>query len=162
MPEILAITIYICDYICEMKPFSTLAWALHSLKFSPDVRNLTLQIELSSSVSVIHFFPVFDHNYRKLIFCFSFSDRKLTPLLKYFFIYFTYVSTLLLSSDTPDEGVGSHYRWLWATKWLLGIELRTLGRVFLTTEPSLLLLPGPNPSFFHDVMLTYMWSIISS
>jgi hypothetical protein len=27
-----------------------------------------------------------------------------------------------------EEGTGSHYRWLWATMWLLGIELRTSGR----------------------------------
>jgi len=33
-----------------------------------------------------------------------------------------------LVSDTPEEGIGSHYRWLWATMWLLGIELRTSGR----------------------------------
>jgi hypothetical protein len=36
-----------------------------------------------------------------------------------------YVSTLLLFSDTPEEGIKSHYRWLWATMGLLGIELRT-------------------------------------
>jgi hypothetical protein len=39
-----------------------------------------------------------------------------------------YMSTLSLSSDTPEEGIRSHYRWLWATMWLLGIELRTSGR----------------------------------
>ena len=39
-----------------------------------------------------------------------------------------YMSTLLLSSDTPKEGVRSHYKWLWATMWLLGIELKTSGR----------------------------------
>ena len=39
-----------------------------------------------------------------------------------------YVNILPLSSDTPEEGIGSHYRWLWATMWLLGIELRTLWR----------------------------------
>ena len=42
--------------------------------------------------------------------------------------YFMYVSTLSLSSDTVEEGIGSHYRWLWATMWLLGVELRTSGR----------------------------------
>jgi hypothetical protein len=26
-------------------------------------------------------------------------------------IYFMYVSTLSLSSDTPEEGIRSHYRW---------------------------------------------------
>jgi hypothetical protein len=31
------------------------------------------------------------------------------------FIYFLYMSTLLLSSDTPEEGIGSRYIWLWAT-----------------------------------------------
>jgi hypothetical protein len=34
------------------------------------------------------------------------------------------MSTELLSSDTPEEGIRSHYIWL----WLLGIELRTSGR----------------------------------
>jgi hypothetical protein len=50
-----------------------------------------------------------------------------------------YMGTLPLSSGTPEEGIGSHYRWLWATMWLLGIELRTSGKagVLLTTEPSL-------------------------
>jgi hypothetical protein len=27
-----------------------------------------------------------------------------------------------------EEGPGFHYRWLWATMWLLGIELRASGR----------------------------------
>jgi hypothetical protein len=39
-----------------------------------------------------------------------------------------YISTLWLSSDTPEEGIGSHYIWLWATMWLLEIELRTSER----------------------------------
>jgi hypothetical protein len=29
---------------------------------------------------------------------------------------------------TPEEGIRSHYRWFWATMWLLGIELRNSGR----------------------------------
>ena len=32
------------------------------------------------------------------------------------------------SSDTPEGGIRSHYRWLWVTMWLLGMELRTSGR----------------------------------
>jgi hypothetical protein len=40
----------------------------------------------------------------KLSFEFSF--------FKDLFIYFMYISTLQLSSDTPEEGIGSHYRWL--------------------------------------------------
>jgi hypothetical protein len=35
----------------------------------------------------------------------------------YFFlrlIYFMYVNTLSLSSDTPEEGIRFCYRWLWA------------------------------------------------
>jgi hypothetical protein len=39
-----------------------------------------------------------------------------------------YMSTLSLSPDTAEEGVRSYYRWLWATMWLLGIELRTSRR----------------------------------
>jgi hypothetical protein len=30
----------------------------------------------------------------------------------YLFILFEYLSTPLLSSDTPEEGIKSHYRWL--------------------------------------------------
>jgi len=30
--------------------------------------------------------------------------------------------------DTPEKDIGSHYRWLGATMWLLGFELRTSGR----------------------------------
>jgi hypothetical protein len=39
-------------------------------------------------------------------------------------LFFIRISSLQLSSDTPEEGVRSHYRWL----WLLGFELRTFGR----------------------------------
>jgi hypothetical protein len=39
-----------------------------------------------------------------------------------------YLSTLSLSSDTSEGGIQSHCRWMWATMWLLGIELRTSGR----------------------------------
>jgi hypothetical protein len=41
-------------------------------------------------------------------------------LFKKIFIYF-----MCLSSDTLEKGIRPHYRWLWATMWLLGIELRT-------------------------------------
>jgi hypothetical protein len=46
----------------------------------------------------------------------------------YLFIHLLYVSTLQLSSDTPEEGIRSHYGWLWATMWLPGFELRTFRR----------------------------------
>jgi hypothetical protein len=32
---------------------------------------------------------------------------------------------------TPEEGIRSHYRWLWATMWLIGVELRTSGRAVI-------------------------------
>ncbi|MFT8099555.1 hypothetical protein ACMYL6_23695, partial [Salmonella enterica subsp. enterica serovar Infantis] len=43
-------------------------------------------------------------------------------------LIFIYMSTLQLSSCTPEEYIGSYYRWLGATMWLQGIELRTSGR----------------------------------
>jgi hypothetical protein len=73
----------------------------------------------------------------------SLSSVSVLPVLfflKDLFIYFMYASTLLCSSDTPEEGMGSQYRWLWANMWLLGIELRNSGRAIsavLTSEPSL-------------------------
>jgi len=41
-------------------------------------------------------------------------DLLCRPFFFFFlrFIYFMYVSTLELSSDTPEEGIRSHYRWL--------------------------------------------------
>jgi hypothetical protein len=56
-------------------------------------------------------------------------------VLSFFFFLFKdwciclfYMNTLLLSLHTPEEGITAHYWWLWATMWLLGIELRTSGR----------------------------------
>jgi hypothetical protein len=58
----------------------------------------------------------------------SMSFAKVCNVELYLFIYFTslfvcfmYWSTLLLSSDTPEESIG-------ATMWLLRIELKTSGR----------------------------------
>jgi len=50
-----------------------------------------------------------------------FSESLFSPLSLSFkgFIYFMYVSTLSLSSDTPEEGIGSHYRWLRCGRWEL-------------------------------------------
>ena len=62
------------------------------------------------------------------------------------FIYFLYMSTLSLSSVTPEEGIGSHYRWLWATMWLLRIELRTSGRAASALN-CWAISPAPPPSF---------------
>ena len=44
------------------------------------------------------------------------------------YLLLLYLSSLSLSSDTLEEGARSHYRWLWATMWLLGFEFRTFGR----------------------------------
>ena len=42
----------------------------------------------------------------------SVSSLFFFVFLKDVFIYFMYVSTLSLSSDTPEESIRSHYRWL--------------------------------------------------
>jgi hypothetical protein len=57
-----------------------------------------------------------------------FSFLRTHEFFSIFLKYSMYVSTLSLSSDTPEEGIRSHYRWLRATTWLLGIELRTSER----------------------------------
>jgi hypothetical protein len=54
----------------------------------------------------------------------------------FFNIYFMYMSTSLLSSDTPEEGVRSHYRWLGATMRVLGIEQLVLLTAELSLQPS--------------------------
>jgi hypothetical protein len=65
-------------------------------------------------------------------------EGTLFPTLSFFlkdFIYLLYISTLSLSSDTPEEGVRFCYGWLWATMWLLGFELRTFGRAVGCSYP---------------------------
>jgi hypothetical protein len=47
------------------------------------------------------------------------------------FIYFMYMNTLSRSSDTPEKGIRYHYRSLWPTMWLLGIELSNSRRVVI-------------------------------
>ena len=51
--------------------------------------------------------------------------------LKYF-LFFIYLLCIQYSVCVyvcrPEDGTRPHYRWLWATMWLLGIELRTFGR----------------------------------
>jgi hypothetical protein len=65
----------------------------------------------------------------KVTFLCVFFSVSISICLK-IFIYFMYVNTLPLSSDTPEKGIGAHYKslWFWATMWLLGIGLRNSGR----------------------------------
>ena len=36
--------------------------------------------------------------------------------------------SIICLQTAPEEGIRSRYRWLWATMWLLGFELRTFRR----------------------------------
>jgi hypothetical protein len=53
--------------------------------------------------------------YQASAFSFSQNEAPGKILFIYLFIYLLYMSTLLLSSDTSEEGIRSHYSWLWAT-----------------------------------------------
>lgn len=55
----------------------------------------------------------------------------LTSFLKiYLYNYVTcvYEWSICMSTCMTEEGIRFHYIWLWATTWLLGIELRISGR----------------------------------
>ena len=77
------------------------------------------------------------NKYNKFLFSFFFLK----------FICLIYMSILSLSSDTPEEGIWSHYRWLWASMWLLGIELRTSGRA-VSASNCWAISPAPKYSYF--------------
>jgi hypothetical protein len=47
----------------------------------------------------------------------------------------------------PEEGIRSHYRWLWATMWCLGIELRTSGKT-VSALNGWAISPAPTIFFF--------------
>ena len=66
----------------------------------------------------------------------------------YLFIMCTMVC-LHVSLQT-EVGTRSYYRWLWATVWLLGIELRTSGRTVNVLNHWAI---SPAPFFF-----SYLWS----
>jgi hypothetical protein len=63
-----------------------------------------------------------------------------------------YLLFMLLSSNITEEGIGSHYRWLWSTMWLLGIELRTSGRA-VSALNLWAISPAPNTCFYK--LLTF-------
>ena len=67
----------------------------------------------------------------------------------YSFIYLLFMCTLLLSSDTPEGCIRSHYRWLWATMWLLGSDLRTSGRV-VSALNHWAISPAPSEDHFQE------------
>jgi hypothetical protein len=69
-----------------------------------------------------------------------------------------YMSILLLPSDSPEEGIGSHYRWLWAIMWLLGIELRTLGRA-VSDLNCWAISPAPVVGFINKDVLKSIYKI---
>jgi len=58
-----------------------------------------------------------------------------------------------LSSDTPEEGIRSHYRWLWSTMWLLGFELRSSGGA-VSALNHWAISPAPPPT----MSITRLWS----
>ena len=68
-----------------------------------------------------------------------YKSIKYSPSFLNIFIYFMNVSILLISSDTPKEGIGSHYRWLLAPCgcWELNSGPSEEQTVLLTVEPSL-------------------------
>lgn len=69
------------------------------------------------------------------------NQTFLRAAVSYSFLLYYFLKTYLLciqcSACTPEEDTTSHYRWLWTTMWLVGIELRTSGRTVLTlSSPS--------------------------
>jgi hypothetical protein len=63
------------------------------------------------------------------------------------------VSTLLFSSDTLEEDIWCHYRWLWATIWLLESELKTSGRAVGALN-HWAISPTPPPNIFKEITNT--------
>ena len=91
--------------------------------------------------------------------------------LIFFFFFFLVVSTPSLSSDRSEENIGSYYRWLRATMWLLGTELRASRRAIsalnlgaispaLPTTPQALLTVEPSFQPLHlyfETRLLTVW-----
>ena len=48
--------------------------------------------------------------------------------LKKIYLFYVYECSICMYTCVPEEGIRSHYRWLWASMWLSEIELRTFQR----------------------------------
>jgi hypothetical protein len=59
---------------------------------------------------------------------------RLSDFFKDLFIY-EYECSTCMYTCMPEEGIRSRYRWLRATMWLLGIELRTSARTVRDLNP---------------------------
>jgi hypothetical protein len=70
------------------------------------------------------------------------------------YLFYVWVLDLYICIYTcmPEEGIRSHYRWLWATMWLLGIELRTSGRAVGALN-HWAISPAPTFLFFKPVRI---------
>ena len=70
--------------------------------------------------------------------------------LKKIYLFYVYECSICMYTCVPEEGIGSHYRWLWATMWLLGIELMTSGRARSALNHWVLVSGlAPNPLTIH-------------
>jgi len=82
----------------------------------------------------------------------------LTILFFFLKIYFMYECSICMYTCVPEEGIRSHYRWLWATMWLLGIELRTSVRAASSLNRwAISPAPSPNLLFFSDFYLYWFF-----
>jgi hypothetical protein len=90
---------------------------------------------------------------------FFFFFLSLCPIRSNPKIYLLYVSTLWLSSDTPEQGIRSHYGWWWATMWLLGFELRTSGRA-VSALNHWAIPPAPSRHSWHKKIVLLVNSIL--
>ena len=104
---------------------------------------------------------------------FSFSFLFLLYFsIPFFNIYLLYIHySVCLYACRPEECTRPHYRWLWATMWLPGIELRTFGRAgnalngwaispalsfsFLFFSFLFFVFPSFFPSFFLSFFLSF-------
>ena len=115
--------------LCECEPACMCVYHMHDAYGVPGTR-FTASCKPPYECWELNLGPLQKHY---MLLTAKLSFQAASPPGQGLFIYFMYVSTQSLSSDTSEEGIGSHYRCLWATTWLLGIELRTTGRA----EPSL-------------------------
>jgi hypothetical protein len=97
------------------------------------------------------------------------SSLPMGSVVQFFkrFLFIIMISTLLLSSDTPEEGVRSHYKWLWATIWLLGFELRTFGRAVsvltrwaISPAPQIFIMQFSSKHLHYWVTLPYQQQLV--
>ena len=131
LKRFILMTVYVCFFLVDMYVHNVHVWSLRREKKIPDPWKLVSWVHRNMECTAIGMLEMKSGSSTRMprnLNCWAISPA--TSLL-YLLIHWCICSFIhsFIHSDISDEGIRSHYWWLWAAMWSLGIEPRTSGRV---------------------------------